>query len=177
MYVNTIMQKQRHVQVAANIISMSAILLFLLPWGFYVATNKTVFLWLGVVSALADGSTKIWKKIFGVSLTIFERPIGACDCDILCMNGDQSEKRGFPSGHMTITSVVLFSFAIIYHLQCSWIILTVLAISIMGWARYVKRCHNLAQISAGTLYGFFVATFFTAAYTFLYNDQTLNAIL
>ena len=146
--------------VIANLVSLSAILLFILPWGFFVATNSRVFLWLGVVASLADGSTKIWKRIFGTE-SVFGRPVGACDCDILCRNGDQSGRRGFPSGHMTITSVVCIAFALIYGGLARWTSAMVM-IGVMGWARYVKRCHNLIQISVGTIYGFFVATLFVS---------------
>jgi membrane-associated phospholipid phosphatase len=151
--------------IVANAISLSAILLFLLPWGFFVATNRAVFLWLGVVASLADGSTKIWKRVFGVEPKVFARPVGACDCDILCRNGDQTGKYGFPSGHMTITSVVMVAFALIYS-QWTCVMYAILTICMMGWARHVKRCHNWIQISVGTIYGFFVATFFVSAWAF-----------
>lgn len=146
--------------VIANAISISAIVLFLLPWYFYVATKKRLFLWLGLAASLADGSTKLWKYIFGVE-NIFGRPLGACDCDILCRNGDQTRKPGFPSGHMTVTSVVIFTLIGLYpSYVCTMVGLC--TILVMGWARYVKRCHNMMQILAGTFYGFFVATFFLA---------------
>lgn len=147
-------------RVTANIVSLSAIIVFLLPWGFFVATNKKVFLWLGVVASLADGSTKIWKRVFGTQ-SIFGRPEGACDCDILCRNGDQSGRRGFPSGHMTVTSTVCVAVACMYGGVAAWVGAAAM-IGLMGWARYIKRCHNLLQIAAGTIYGFFVATFFMA---------------
>ena len=148
----------------ANLVSLSAILLFLLPWGFFVATNKMVFLWLGVVTSLADGSTKIWKHLFGTE-SVFGRPLGACDCDILCRNGDQSGRRGFPSGHMTTTSVVCTTLALM-HGDVGLSLGAAVTIGLMGWARYIKRCHNLVQIVAGTIYGFFVATFFVAFSSF-----------
>lgn len=150
-------------RMVANLVSLSAILLFVLPWGFFVATNKMVFLWLGVVASLADGSTKIWKYVFGTEL-IFGRPVGACDCDILCRNGDQSGRRGFPSGHMTVTSTVCVAFALMQGDIAAWTAASAM-IGLMGWARYIKRCHNLWQIAAGTIYGFFVATFFMAFFS------------
>lgn len=144
----------------ANLVSLSAIVLFMLPWSFFVATKHPVFLWMGIAVSLADGSTKIWKRLFGTA-SIFGRPYGACDCDIFCINGTQNGKPGFPSGHMTVTSFLATTFALLqpglpYQLAAIAVVIA------MGWARYFKKCHNLMQIVAGTIYGFFVATFFVA---------------
>jgi membrane-associated phospholipid phosphatase len=142
----------------ADIISLSIIIVFLLPWILFVATNKLVFLVFGIATLCVDGSTKIWKRIFGTH-SIFGRPKGACNCDIFNSNGDQSGRRGFPSGHMTVVTFVTTVMALMYPNVATNMIGISLVIA-MGWARHHKKCHNLAQIITGAIYGCMLAIIF-----------------
>ena len=91
---------------------------------------------------------------------IFKRPDNARDCSILNTGGPVGDRGGFPSGHMAITSYFMnylyfnnrdysVQSKLYYHIP----------VLLMATARYMKSCHNLAQILAGYLLGFGVAYF------------------
>lgn len=86
---------------------------------------------------------------------ITRRPIGSSNCDYLSRNGPQSpDAPGFPSGHMT--TIAFFStYQILQNTQPSLYFkgTHISLVLIMGWARYYKKCHNMLQISVGTLFG------------------------
>lgn len=80
------------------------------------------------------------------------RPKGACDCDLLCMDGNQEGKPGMPSGH---SSAAAF-FSAFYYQQTSnpWIKVSLILYTILVMtSRYLKKCHSLSQIAAGGLIG------------------------
>jgi len=112
-------------------------------------------------------STDVIKRIpYPKSLyKITRRPDGAKNCDFLSKNGVcKANSPGFPSGHMATTvfflvvTLMLYSrkyksFKIFAKVQYKLISLSVLFILLMGWARYYKKCHNIAQIIGGSLFG------------------------
>ena len=91
------------------------------------------------------------------------RPKGACDCDYLSIKGLCPDNTpGFPSGHMSTTSYFvvnnilnLLSGENKYENKHKklYIIVNILFLLSMGWARMYKKCHSLLQVIAGTLYG------------------------
>jgi len=85
------------------------------------------------------------------------RPKEATNCDFLSISGNIYKNRpGLPSTHMSITS-----FFVIYNILSSRNIriyninnfLLVTLLILMGWSRIHKKCHNLIQVIAGSLYG------------------------
>lgn len=97
---------------------------------------------------------------------ITRRPKGATRCDYLSRNTAYPEYTpGFPSGHMTTTSLFCF-FQIFkaYYTQYDNLyytsILHIGIITLMGCARYYKKCHSLIQI----IYGFILGTFMAWMY-------------
>ena len=85
---------------------------------------------------------------------IFKRPDNAKDCSILNDGGPAGTRGGFPSGHMAVAS---FFSNMLYFRQENRDYKTFMLYSIpsilMAIARYMKSCHNLAQILAGYLLG------------------------
>ena len=92
------------------------------------------------------------------------RPKGAYNTDYLSRNGKVSEDTpGFPSGHMT--SMAAFAMYMILRKKGEqdwdefirentvffW--LNVGSVLLMAFARWYKKCHNITQILAGTIYG------------------------
>jgi membrane-associated phospholipid phosphatase len=73
-----------------------------------------------------------------------KRPIGACNCDYISMDGDVSNRSGMPSGH--VSTITFFS---IYMHHKTKDIRYLLLIPATMWARYYKKCHNLIQIFMG----------------------------
>jgi len=95
----------------------------------------------------------------GIYPSIFKRPDDACDCSMFNCGGYYGDKSGFPSGHMTSTSLYMngllfksnkpltvYNF-ILYNIPCI----------LMAIARYEKKCHNIIQIIVGYLFGLSVS--------------------
>ena len=96
---------------------------------------------------------------------ITRRPEGAKNCDFLSKGGIcKLNSPGFPSGHMAVTIFFLVltmmfysrkykSFKTFAKVQYKLIIFSVSLIVLMGWARLYKKCHNIVQVLAGSLFG------------------------
>lgn len=110
--------------------------------------------------------TSIIKKLpYPESLwNVTRRPEGSFNTDYLSRNGpSKKDAPGFPSGHMT--SMAAFAMYMILRKkgEMEWGIfiqentlffgLNVLSVLLMGFARWYKKCHNMPQIIAGTIYG------------------------
>ena len=81
------------------------------------------------------------------------RPVGASNCDILCRNGDQHGRPGFPSGHMATVGFFTVYWLICnpirihegydcFSVQSIFVIYTIL----VALARQYKKCHTWLQI-------------------------------
>lgn len=101
---------------------------------------------------------------------IWYRPKGAKGCDYLSIKGLAPEfTPGFPSGHMSTTSY--FVSYNIYKLleksnsvnRNSNIIINLLILIMMGWARMYKKCHSFIQVAGGSIFGSIIGYAF---YTF-----------
>ena len=105
-------------------------------------------------------------KLYHLS-PIMKRPKGACGCDYLSKQGDVSGNPGFPSGHMSTISFFVF-YNINYILNSKYtppnknmqILANIMLLLSTGWARWIKKCHSVSQIIAGTFLGGFVALVF-----------------
>lgn len=113
---------------------------------------------------------------------IFKRPDGARDCNLFNTGGVCDQESGFPSGHVTLISYFCFytyslykdtvyesfygktdkddnndtTFSM-YMKTLSVSVIFALPIIIMGYARYMKKCHNFAQVLAGAITGFIIS--------------------
>ena len=82
------------------------------------------------------------------------RPPDACNCNYLSNNGSISlNTPGFPSGHMATTA-----FFVLYNIETlknNYLLITLNTVYffMMGWARIVKKCHNIYQVIGGSLLG------------------------
>lgn len=86
------------------------------------------------------------------------RPNGAKGCDYLSMRGNVEGVPALPSGHMATTGYfVFFNILLIskfFKKQNTILIgINIIFLIMMGWARYIKKCHNMIQIITGSLYG------------------------
>ena len=114
-------------------------------------------------------SSEILKKVLYKKFKGTERPEGAIGTDFFSRGPDQSGKPGFPSGHMSMTSAVCFTI-ILFLVKSNYfkniqpvkrfffVALNIFTIFIMGWARHIKKCHNLLQICGGTILGTTIAS-------------------
>jgi len=91
------------------------------------------------------------------------RPIGACGCDYLSQGGVVVNKPGMPSGHMATTSYFV-CYNILYILKNNYnkllIIPNIILLILMGWARIIKKCHNLIQVICGIILGSLLGVLF-----------------
>ena len=101
----------------------------------------------------------IFKEItYGWCPPIFKRPNGATDCNLFNTGGLVDHKSGFPSGHVTAISFLMYSLLLkIGDIDFINIIQYNIPIVLVAYARIMKGCHNLIQVVAGYLLGYSVA--------------------
>lgn len=82
----------------------------------------------------------------------YGRPKGACNCNLWADNGNQEGKPAMPSGHAGLST--FFSLYYFHYIQTPWIrtMLVIYPILVMR-SRYVKHCHTLPQLVAGSILG------------------------
>jgi membrane-associated phospholipid phosphatase len=89
---------------------------------------------------------------------IFKRPNGATDCSLFNTGGLVDHKSGFPSGHVTAISFLMYSLLLKHsHIGFKNMIQYNIPIVLVAYARIMKGCHNLIQVIAGYLLGYGVA--------------------
>jgi hypothetical protein len=130
-----------------NGISISFIGAFVIPVAVFVVKHDTYYLMLVAALFLANLLVVALKEYFGRQGD-FARPAAASGCDALCIGGDVGGQPGFPSGHMT--TVTLFVVGMWLHTRSAIVLWCgVPWMLAMAWARWVKSCHNWAQILGG----------------------------
>lgn len=145
----------------ANAVSLSFLAAFGVPAYIYVRTGDVWFIWL--ISAILGTNLLVAgiKELTGGIAPIFRRPSGATGCDAFCMMGPVGGKPGFPSGHMTTATMLVA--ALWFRLRAPIVLwIGIPWIGAMAWARWVKQCHNMVQIMAGTVFGLVMAVGFTS---------------
>jgi len=89
---------------------------------------------------------------------IFKRPDGATDCNLFNTGGKAGHCSGFPSGH--VASITLLMEMLLLRNNTTGLynkITYYVPIVLMGYSRYMKKCHNTIQIFAGYVLGYSVA--------------------
>ena len=137
-----------------NVMSLSVIVLYLVPWIRYVQTKHSSELkpfW-GLIGTVALNES-IKHVVIGKASP---RPACASDCNLWVNDGPQGGRPGMPSGHsaqvsfftgyylQTLTSAPLRLFLVFY------------AILVM-FSRYTKSCHTIPQILSGSILGFMMS--------------------
>jgi membrane-associated phospholipid phosphatase len=138
----------------ANAISMSSVAGVLVPFGVWTWTADLRYAGLAVAVILASATVE-WIKRVVVAAGAgpwSRRPAGARDCDMWCAGGPVGGAPGFPSGHMSTTTLLVTGMWFLTKAPAVlWI--GVPWIGAMAWARWVKRCHSVVQIVGGALVG------------------------
>jgi membrane-associated phospholipid phosphatase len=89
-----------------------------------------------------------WHYVFRTQL----RPSGASNCNMFNTGGSYKLIPGFPSGHMSHTSTFFTIAFFIY--KSKWLLIVgLLSVLFMGWARLKKQCHTKTQVVAGVIIG------------------------
>lgn len=120
---------------------------------------------------------------------IFKRPDGANNCSLFNTGGLVDHKSGFPSGHVTVISFfmnVLWlrnknketrqtednnDYSSNNHMSWKSLVLYNLPIVLMGYARIMKGCHNLIQVTVGYLLGLGVANLL-----YMYETEIIRVV-
>ena len=113
---------------------------------------------------------------------IFKRPDGAKDCNLFNTGGVCDRESGFPSGHVTLIAYFCFYIYFQYNKELKeylfgddtkreykstqyssqdlyLLILCFIPTIMMGYAIYMKNCHNMIQVTAGAITGFAISRF------------------
>jgi membrane-associated phospholipid phosphatase len=144
---------------AANAISLTLLLTYLLPISLLIYTQDITYLGISVACVLVGVYVERIKPLFDSP-----RPKGATGCGVLCDGGLVEGQPGFPSGH--VSTVTLFVLLMGAYTQSYYWLLGIAWIGAMGWSRYEKRCHSVEQIAGGVLTGAVGATVAYMAYWF-----------
>jgi membrane-associated phospholipid phosphatase len=138
----------------ANFLSLTGVATTALPLiGAIISPNNTMrYIIVSVVLFAVIVGSKILKQLIKNP-----RPVAAMNCGVFNSGGSAKDEFGMPSGHMAVTSFMIFSTLlistknpVIWSLGIAWL-------ASVGWARYAKHCHSLAQIIGGTVYGTSIA--------------------
>lgn len=137
-----------------DILSVSVILLYTVPWIRYIMTEDQQELrafW-GMIGTVALNETLKHMVIGNAS----PRPAEATNCNLCANDGPQGGRPGMPSGHSAHVS-----FFTGYYLQTlspsPWSLLLVAYAILVMAARWTKSCHSLPQILSGSALGFLLS--------------------
>ena len=116
-----------------------------------------------LVSLFTPDFIKRITKLISPKGNYWYRPKGAKGCDFQSIKGFNAPfTPGFPSGHMTLTTyVMVFNILMTLEKNVKYsnviIIVNLLFIFAMAWARHFKKCHNIFQILGGIILGSIIA--------------------
>lgn len=100
---------------------------------------------------------KVTRMMPKNSITL--RPPNARDCNIFNKGGDASNRIGMPSGHVLLTTFILFSLGYIYAHQKeimyfnSYMAFVIIFILLMAISRVKRNCHTILQVIVGFVLG------------------------
>lgn len=131
-------------------VTMLILLVYIIPFVLYFYTFNIIHLkaFLGAYGTIMLSESLKYFVIGKAS----PRPEGATNCNLWCNDGNQSGQPGMPSGHSANVSF----FAGYYWQQTNNIIIRSLLVMYAGiimLSRYLKKCHTINQIIAGTIFG------------------------
>jgi membrane-associated phospholipid phosphatase len=133
-----------------DIISISVILVYIIPVIMYYYTGNIREI-IAIIGAFATVTISEGIK-YGIIGTRNPRPKGAEGCNLFCTDGLQEGRPGMPSGHSG-----LVGFFVGYYWNETtnkWVnIGLVIFAALVMYSRYIKKCHSIAQIVLGGLFG------------------------
>ena len=133
-----------------DIISISVILVYIIPVIMYYYTGNIREI-IAIVGAFATVTISEGIK-YGIIGCANPRPKGAEGCNLFCTDGLQEGRPGMPSGHSG-----LVGFFVGYYWNETtnkWVnIGLVIFAALVMYSRYIKKCHSIAQIILGGLFG------------------------
>jgi len=154
--------------MVADAVSLSFLLAFIIPIIMFIKGSD--FWWLKLLAYLVITNIGVegLKMICG---TQCPRPTLANNCNAFCRGGAVGGEPGFPSGHMTTSTM----FVVIMWLRFgnNYILLAgVPWLLIMAWSRMIKQCHTWQQICAGMFTGLLFALLFALLFPLLLNAKS-----
>lgn len=131
-----------------DIISASIGIVYIIPLLCYAFSYNMhhLFIWIGLLFT-AWFSEFLKYSVIGNSYEFSKRPRGAMNCNAFCTDNSCEGEPGMPSSHAAIATF----FALAY-MKDYPILLGTYAL-LIALSRYVKRCHTVLQIGAGTVLG------------------------
>jgi membrane-associated phospholipid phosphatase len=138
---------------AADILSISSGVTYIIPFTTYIITQNPRYLWAALGLALTTVLSEGLKPLF---VDISPRPRGAFNCNALCNDGAQAGRSGMPSSHSA--TVAFFGTFYVFETQSTSIRLALLIyVGAVMASRYIKNCHTIPQIIVGALLGTFLS--------------------
>ena len=148
-------------------VSLSVFAVVCWPVLSFVINKQPVYAWFGAGMLITHIFSDSIKKLTHNVHSIFNRPIGAKDCDMFCRNGDCTGKAGFPSGHVAHAAFFVTFINLLHPHDTSLQIASILYVVLVAMSRHQKKCHNIQQVSAGAVLGISTAYIWYSIYTLL----------
>ena len=134
-----------------NIVSLSVVFLYFVPWLQYFKTkhlNDLTPFW-GLLGTIALNES-IKHCLIGKASP---RPANAYDCNLCVNDGPQGGRPGMPSGHSA--QVSFFAGYYLQTISSNPIrLLLLFYAALVMLSRYTKSCHTVPQIMSGSVLGF-----------------------
>jgi membrane-associated phospholipid phosphatase len=86
------------------------------------------------------------------------RPVNAANCNIYNQGGVYNNRIGMPSGHVLLTTFILFSLGYINYKETfylnNYFLLCLVWIVLMAVSRVKRNCHTVLQVIMGAAFGY-----------------------
>lgn len=119
-----------------------------------VITWNIHFIQISVVATILVLVTEVVKFATWPHLqkhTWLQRPSGARNCGCVNQGGLVGGRAGFPSGHVALAAYLAWKLLAPYGVPGAFV--ATLFTLLVGIARIQKRCHTVAQVIAGAVFG------------------------
>jgi membrane-associated phospholipid phosphatase len=137
-----------------DIISSSVVCLYFIPIVLFLYTQQDYHL-LGAVGLYLTTLVSEFLK-YHVIKDRSTRPKGAKECNVWCNDGNQEGKPGMPSSHSAeVAFFVGFYWKEVSDIRIKWMMIIYAGLVMVS--RYLKRCHTIEQIGAGTILGLLIS--------------------
>jgi len=138
-------------------VSLTYLLVLIIPIIMFIKTWDNWWVLLIFALLITSVVVRLLKWFFR---KLSPRPGTAHNCNAFCMGGPVGGEPGFPSGHMTSTT--MFVVALWLHFGNNFILMAGLPwIALMGWSRWAKNCHTWQQVLGGIFTGTVAAHLFS----------------
>lgn len=144
-----------------NFLSLLVFALCSYPVIQYIITTNIYYLYIVVFIILIECFIKTTRFILPQT-SLFLRPKKAFNCGICNGGGDYSNRIGMPSGHVMMSTFIIF--VMVSHLGFIQQLIGLFLVCCIAFSRVRKNCHNIAQVTCGFIFGIIFGMIFVSLF-------------